>query len=98
MTHWSQMNMDKHISERRRTPRLSIRVRLFTDKTQRQRSALLRNINYGGLYLITRFKLKINQNIEITVPTEADEEVRKIKAKVIRIGQYRSWGVFSYGF
>lgn len=91
--------MDKRISDRRRTFRyaLRIRVHLYDDKTSKQQAALLHDINFGGLYLITRFKLSINQDIEIIVPSEPDEEVRKLKAKVIRMGQHRSWGVFSYG-
>ena len=99
MTHLSQMNMDKHISERRRTCRyaLRLRVHLYDDKTSKQQVVLLHDINFGGLYLIARLKLAINQHIEIVVPSEPDEEVRKLKAKVIRFGQHRSWGVFSYG-
>ena len=91
--------MDKRVSERRRTQRhdLSIDVHVLNNKTKKQQSALLQNINHGGLYLITRYRLIINQSIEITVPTEPDVDAVKIRTKVIRIGTHRSWGEFSYG-
>ena len=91
--------MDKRISERRRTPRhdLSILLHLCDDKVKKQQNALLQNINHDGLYLITRHRLAMNQRIEIVVPTEPDVNTVKIKAKVTRIGNHRSWGEFSYG-
>lgn len=91
--------MDKGISERRRTFRhdLRIHVLLCSDATRGYQKALLQNINHGGLYLITRYSLNINQKIEITIPTEPGEDMIKLRAKVIRIGDHRSWGVFSYG-
>ncbi len=91
--------MDKRISGRRQTTRhdLNIQVRLHDDKTKRKQSALLENINHGGLYLITRHRLPMNQSIEILVPTEPDVDTVKIRARVVRIGNHRSWGVFSYG-
>lgn len=91
--------MDKGISERRRTLRhdLRIRVQLYNNETKRYEKALLQDINHTGLYLITRRRLTLNQEIDIAVPTETDEDVIKIKAKVVRIGNHRSWGVFSYG-
>ena len=90
--------MSKNISERRRTVRHDLRmpVRLRQDKTKGYQKALLHNINHVGLYLITRHRLIIDQSIEIAVPTEPDEEMVKIRAKVTRIGNHRSWGVFSY--
>ena len=99
MIELSRVNMKKNISERRRTVRHDLRmpVGLRQDETKGYQKALLHNINHVGLYLITRHRLTINQSIEIAVPTEPDEDMVKIRAKVIRIGNHRSWGVFSYG-
>ena len=91
--------MSKSISECRRTARhdLRIPVRLRQGETKGYQKALLHNINHVGFYVITSHRLTIDQSIEIVVPTELDEEMVKIRVKVIRIGSHRSWGVFSYG-
>ena len=90
--------MDKMTSERRRTLRrqLRIRVRLYNDETGEYENAHLENINYTGMYLITRRKLAINQGVEVLIPSETHEDPLTIKAKVIRQGNHRSWGLFSY--
>lgn len=90
--------MDKMASERRRTLRrqLRVRVRLYNDETGEYENAHLENINYTGMYLITRRKLTMNQEVEVAIPSETHEDPLKIKATVIRLGNHRSWGLFSY--
>ena len=90
--------MDKMTSERRRTLRrqLQIRVRLYNNETGKYENAHLENINYTGMYLITRRKLAMNQKVEVAIPGETHEDPLTIKAKVIRQGNHRSWGLFSY--
>lgn len=90
--------MDKMASERRRTLRrqLRTRVRLYNDETGNYENAHLENINYTGMYLITRRKLAMSQEVEIAIPSENHEDPLKIRAKVIRLGNHRSWGLFSY--
>lgn len=85
-------------SERRRTLRrqLRIRVRLYNDDTGEYENAHLENINYTGMYLITRRKLAMHQGVEVLIPSETHEDPLIIKAKVIRQGNHRSWGLFSY--
>lgn len=92
------MAIDKIVTERRRTLRrnLRTRVRLFNEETKRYENAHLENINYTGMYLMTRRKLTIQQSVEIAVPSETDKNPITIKAKVIRQGRHRSWGLFSY--
>lgn len=90
--------MKQIASERRRTLRRDVktRVRLYNDQTGEYENAHLSNINYNGLYLMTRRKLRMAQEIEIAVPSESDADCIKIKAKVMRVGRHRSWGLFSY--
>ena len=90
--------MGKKNGERRKTRRhdLRTRVRLYNDETGRFENAHLENINYSGLYIMTRRKLNINDTVRISVPSEPDESPIKIKAKVIRLGNHRAWGLFSY--
>ena len=90
--------MDRIVTERRRTLRrnLRTRVRLFNKETNRYENAHLQNISYTGMYLMTRRKLALQQVVEIAVPSEADENPIRIKARVIRRGKHRSWGLFSY--
>lgn len=92
------MTMDKIVTERRRTLRrnLRTRVRLFNEETNSYENAHLDNINYTGMYLMTRRKLAVAQDVEIAVPSEEDENPIRIKARVIRQGRHRSWGLFSY--
>ena len=90
--------MGKNKGERRKTRRhnLRTRVRLYNDETGRFEDAHLENINYSGLYIMTRRKLSISDTVRISVPSEPDENPIKIKAKVIRLGHHRAWGLFSY--
>lgn len=91
--------MDKLQIERRETVRCDLRSRvyLYIQESGKYENAHLENINYTGLYLMTRRKLKMNQEIEIAMPPEShEEEPLKIKAKVTRFGTHRSWGLFSY--
>ena len=90
--------MGKNNGERRKTRRhnLRTRVRLYNDETGRFENAHLENINYSGLYIMTRRKLNINDTVRISVPSEPDENPIKIRAKVIRLGNHRTWGLFSY--
>jgi len=91
--------MNKVMYERRRTFRyeLRTRVQLCNDEKNSYQNAHLENLNYTGMYLITRSKLAINQKIEIAIPGDPEEETIKIRAKVVRLGNHRSWGLFSYG-
>lgn len=73
-----------------------MRVRLYNARTDRYENASLENISYSGLYLMTRRKLKLNQDVEIAVPSESDDERLVIQARVVRKGNHRSWGLFSY--
>ena len=91
--------MDELHIERRETVRCELRTRvhLYIEETDEYENAHLENINYTGLYLMTRRKLKMDQEIEIAMPPEEPgEEPLKIKAKVMRLGKHRSWGLFSY--
>ena len=91
--------MDKLQIERRETVRCELRTRvyLYGERNNEYENAHLENINYTGLYLMTRRKLKMDQEIEIAMPPEApDEEPLRIKARVMRYGKHRSWGLFSY--
>lgn len=92
------MSMDKIVTERRKTLRrnLRTRVRLFNEQTNNYENAHLENINYSGIYLITRRRLALKQDVEIAVPSEVDTDSIRIKARVIRRGRHRSWGLFSY--
>ena len=85
--------------ERRRTLRheLRIRVQLWNSERKCFQNAHLDNINHTGIYLMTRYQLALNQNLEIAIPTEAEGDPIKIKARVTRLGNHRSWGLFSYG-
>jgi len=86
-------------NERRRAVRQNIRsrVRLRAHQAGNFENAHLVDFGQDGLYVMTRFKLNIGQEVEIAVPSEADEDHVKITAKVIRKGTHRSWGLFSYG-
>ncbi len=92
--------MDKLQIERRETIRCELRTRVYLysePQGDEYENAHLENINYTGLYLMTRRKLKMDQEIEIAMPPEAaDTEPLKIKARVMRLGNHRSWGLFSY--
>lgn len=90
--------MDKLVSERRQAPRrnLRVRVRLYDARADAYQNAHLENISATGMYLITRRKLRINQILDIAVPSETHENPVLIKAKVVRKGNHRSWGLFSY--
>lgn len=90
--------MDKIVTERRKTLRrnLRTRVRLFNEQTNNYENAHLENINYSGIYLMTRRRLALKQDVEIAVPSEVDADSIRIKARVIRRGRHRSWGLFSY--
>ena len=91
--------MDELQIERRETVRCELRTRvhLYVKETDKYENAHLDNINYTGLYLMTRRKLHMDQEIEIAIPPETpDEEPLKIKARVTRFGKHRSWGLFSY--
>lgn len=91
--------MDKLQIERRETVRCGLRTRvhLYIEETGGYENAHLENINYTGLYLMTRRQLTMNQEIEIAMPPETpEEEPLKIKAQVMRVGNHRSWGLFSY--
>lgn len=90
--------MKQIATERRKTLRRDVRtrVRLLNDRTGEYENAHLSNINYTGLYLMTRRKLQLEQEVEIAVPSESDADSLTIKAIVIRVGHHRSWGLFSY--
>ena len=91
--------MDKLTIERRQTLRCELRTRvyLYLDDTECYENAHLENINYTGIYLMTRQKLVIDQEVEIAMPPDNTmDEPLKIKAKVMRYGKHRSWGLFSY--
>lgn len=90
--------MDKLVSERRQNHRRKVRarVRLFNDRTSEYENAHLENVSYSGMYLITRRKLNLNQTLEIAVPSDTEGDTLHIKAKVVREGSHRSWGLFSY--
>lgn len=95
----SVIAMDKIMSERRQTLRCELRTRvhLYIDETDDYENAHLENINYTGIYLMTRRKLAMNQEVEIAMPPDNTmDEPLKIKAKVMRYGKHRAWGLFSY--
>ena len=66
--------MGKGGSERRKTRRhdLRTRVRLYNDETGHYENAHLENINYSGLYIMTRQKLNIDDTVKISVPSKTD--------------------------
>ena len=90
--------MGKDGDDRRKTLRheLRTRVHLYNHETGRYENAHLENINYSGLYIMTRRKLNIDDTVKIAIPSEPDEDPIKIEAKVIRLGEHRAWGLFSY--
>ena len=90
--------MGKDGADRRKTLRheLRTRVQLYNDATGRYENAHLENINYSGLYIMTRCKLNIDDTVKIAIPSEPDEDPIKIEARVIRLGKHRGWGLFSY--
>gem|GEM_PF-3152175 len=85
--------------ERRRTFRhdLRLRVHLYGGDRSGYQYAHLENINHTGVYLITRRRLNMNEKVEMAIPAEPEQEAIKIRVKVIRFGNHRSWGLFSYG-
>lgn len=93
------MEMKKTKNERRQTLRRDIRtrVRLRSRRAGSYENAHLVNLGRGGLYLMTRSKLKMGEQVDIAVPSETDDDHIKIKVKVMRQGDHRWWGLFSYG-
>ncbi len=91
--------MQKLNNDRRRTIRREIRtrVRLRVGDTNAYENAHLVNLGRLGMYLMTRTRLRLGQEIEIVTPCEFDEDQIKIRARVVRQGNHRWWGLFSYG-
>lgn len=91
--------MDKVTHERRRTFRhdLRVRVHLYDEDKSSYQNAHLENINHTGIYLMTRCRLAINQKVEIEIPADSDGDGITIRARVMRLGRHRWWGLFSYG-
>ena len=90
--------MDKVASDRRRTLRhyVRTRVRMFNDKTQSFENAHLENISPRGVYIMTRNRMAIGQEAVIAVPSETEKDCLRIRVKVVRKGNHRAWGLFSY--
>jgi len=68
-----------------------------SDQTGDYENAYLVNLDKGGMYIMSRRKLSIGQELVIAVPSEKDDDHVEMNVKVIRYGNHRSWGLFSYG-
>ncbi len=91
--------MQKTKNERRQAPRHDVRTRVgLRLKDHRAfEYAHLMNLGRDGLYIMARRKLSVGARIEIRIGADVPgEQDIHIQAEVIRVGNHRSWGLFSY--
>ncbi|MDH3640395.1 MAG: PilZ domain-containing protein [Gammaproteobacteria bacterium] len=92
--------MEKTKNDRRGALRHDVRTRIGLRLKGRgaYENAHLMNLGRDGLYIMARRKMSVGARIEIRIPAEspAEDDIH-IQAEVIRVGNHRYWGLFSYG-